>query len=83
MSPTDETALASRPSLIFRSHITKPISQRHPRTDEFMSIENLKSYGTFDSARPPLSSGFDADVPVRSTLGYPLISIPGHVASDP
>ncbi|KXH45518.1 dioxygenase [Colletotrichum simmondsii] len=30
--------------------VTQPVSQGHPRTDEFMSIENLKSYDPFAEA---------------------------------
>ncbi|KZL86866.1 translation initiation factor, partial [Colletotrichum incanum] len=41
----------SKPSVADPSvPITKPISQGHPRTDEFMSIENLKSYDPFAEA---------------------------------
>lgn len=39
------------------SHSTKPISHGHPPLDEFMSIENLKTYGMSPShPRPPFGS---------------------------
>lgn len=45
--PTPPTArrFPSQRSLKTSSTFTKPISQGHPSTSEFMSIENLKSYG--------------------------------------
>ncbi|OHE95881.1 eukaryotic translation initiation factor eIF-1 [Colletotrichum orchidophilum] len=39
--PPSKPSVANPPT-----HVTQTVSQSHPRTDEFMSIENLKSYGT-------------------------------------
>ncbi|EXF85789.1 dioxygenase [Colletotrichum fioriniae PJ7] len=47
--PYSETALT--PSVAkLPTIVTQPVSQGHPRTDEFMSIENLKSYDPFAEA---------------------------------
>ncbi|KAK1498789.1 eukaryotic translation initiation factor eIF-1, partial [Colletotrichum abscissum] len=45
-SETALTPSVAKPPTI----VTQPVSQGHPRTDEFMSIENLKSYDPFAEA---------------------------------
>src|SRR5690606_38955013 len=53
------------------SHSTKPISHGHPPLDEFMSIENLKTYGMSPSSLVPVLVPSIATSGVGSTSRLP------------
>lgn len=67
---------------------TKPISQGHPSTSEFMSIENLKTYGTFSLSRffsitqKPWDRP-EATKPQNPTRVYLHLLMPSHMLPTP
>ncbi|POR37581.1 Eukaryotic translation initiation factor eIF-1 [Tolypocladium paradoxum] len=77
---TRKTAVApsSQPSAESTLPSAKPISQGHPATSEFMSIENLKTYGMWPSAS--LLLFLSGEALIVAVWGLPLARAPPVIA---